>query len=360
KIEFKTELKELDLEEENEIMGQNGGKQQYSQNKNKNKRKKNQKQVSTALNKETQLFSFKNILPKWRIFGNSTRPFPLIRNREHKPALVVDGLIVSVTINSERLSNLFLLLADSCSGIVCARVAPMQKALLVRLVKLRHPAAVTLAIGDGANDVSMIQEAHVGVGIIGTEGQQAAFASDFAISRFQYLKRLMAVHGHYNLFRLAIAIKYTLYRNLVLMVPLFFFLVSSMFSLQVHYDSWFASLYNTVYVSVPIFIVNIIDRDLPDWTLESIPQIYNIFRAGKHFTVYSFVSWFIRGVYHGLCIAVSTQIFLKYGQIQAGNGTDVTQGVMAMGLYNSSMVMVLVMITVLWKSKYALRTLFLL
>ena len=76
----------------------------------------------------------------------------------------------------------FLKIAKSCEGVVCCRVSPSQKADVVRLIKQDDEQAVTLAIGDGANDVSMIMEAHIGVGIKGKEGTQAMRSADFAIS----------------------------------------------------------------------------------------------------------------------------------------------------------------------------------
>ena len=84
-----------------------------------------------------------------------------------------------------------------CEGVVCCRVSPKQKALVVNLVKDGID-TMTLAIGDGANDVSMIQAADVGVGISGEEGLQAVNSSDFAIAQFRFLKRLLLVHGHWS------------------------------------------------------------------------------------------------------------------------------------------------------------------
>ncbi len=81
-------------------------------------------------------------------------------------------------------------------------MSPLQKALVVKLVK-KNQKSILLAIGDGANDVSMIQAAHVGVGISGVEGLQAARAADVAISQFRYLKKLLLVHGAWSYTRLS-------------------------------------------------------------------------------------------------------------------------------------------------------------
>ncbi len=74
---------------------------------------------------------------------------------------------------------------------------------------------MTLAVGDGANDVSMIQKADVGVGIAGREGMQAVMASDFAMARFHFLVRLLLVHGHWCYSRLGNLILYFFYKNIV-------------------------------------------------------------------------------------------------------------------------------------------------
>ncbi|XP_003368395.1 putative phospholipid-transporting ATPase ID, partial [Trichinella spiralis] len=91
--------------------------------------------------------------------------------------------------------------ATACKAVICCRVTPLQKALVVSLVK-RNQKAVTLAVGDGANDVSMIKTAHIGVGISGQEGMQAVLASDFSIAQFRYLERLLLVHGRWSYYRI--------------------------------------------------------------------------------------------------------------------------------------------------------------
>ena len=101
-----------------------------------------------------------------------------------------------------KLELLFLDVATKCNSVICCRVTPLQKALVVDLVK-KHKKAVTLAIGDGANDVAMIQEAHVGVGIAGVEGRAAVMSSDYAIGQFRFLTRLVLVHGRWSYRRLA-------------------------------------------------------------------------------------------------------------------------------------------------------------
>uniref|UniRef100_A0A6I8MYK7 P-type ATPase C-terminal domain-containing protein n=2 Tax=Ornithorhynchus anatinus TaxID=9258 RepID=A0A6I8MYK7_ORNAN len=115
--------------------------------------------------------------------------------------LVVDGTSLSLALRKHE--KLFMEVCRNCSAVLCCRMAPLQKAKVVRLLKTSPEKPITLAIGDGANDVSMIQEAHVGIGIMGKEGRQAVRNSDYAIARFKFLSKLLFVHGHFYYIRIA-------------------------------------------------------------------------------------------------------------------------------------------------------------
>ena len=134
-------------------------------------------------------------------------------------ALVIDGKSLTFALEKE-MEKLFLDLAVKCKAVICCRVSPLQKALVVKLVK-RHVKALTLAIGDGANDVSMIQAAHVGVGISGVEGLQAARSADVAIGQFRYLRKLLLVHGIWSYQRVSKVILYSFYKNIAMFMTQF-------------------------------------------------------------------------------------------------------------------------------------------
>ena len=126
--------------------------------------------------------------------------------KNHEPpepthAIVIDGETLKLALD-ETLKQKFLLLCKQCRSVLCCRVSPAQKAAVVNMVK-NGLDVMTLSIGDGANDVAMIQEAHVGVGIAGEEGRQAVMSSDYAIGQFRFLTRLMLVHGRWSYRRLA-------------------------------------------------------------------------------------------------------------------------------------------------------------
>ncbi len=140
-------------------------------------------------------------------------------------ALIIDGKSLTFALKDD-MKLLLLELATMCKSVICCRVSPLQKALVVKLVK-ENMKSITLAIGDGANDVSMIQAAHVGIGISGNEGLQAARSADFAISQFRFLKKLLLVHGSWSYQRLSRLILYSFYKNITLYMTQFWFAFSN-------------------------------------------------------------------------------------------------------------------------------------
>lgn len=187
-------------------------------------------------------------------------------------ALIIDGNSLVYILEKDLESELFDL-ATACRVVLCCRVAPLQKAGIVDLIKCRTE-DLTLAIGDGANDVSMIQMADVGVGICGQEGRQAVMASDFAMGQFRFLKRLLLVHGHWNYQRLAYLVLYNFYRNAVFVLMLFWYMLFTAFSTTNAITDWSSVFYSLIYTSVPTIIVGILDKDLSHKTLFQVPKLY--------------------------------------------------------------------------------------
>lgn len=115
-------------------------------------------------------------------------------------------------------SDRFRDLAIKCQSVLCCRLSPLQKCEIVKLMKTLPDFPLTAAIGDGANDVSMIREAHVGLGIVGKEGRQAALCADYSFTNFSMLKKLILVHGHFFTYRFSLLVLYFFYKNLVFML----------------------------------------------------------------------------------------------------------------------------------------------
>ncbi|PWZ24309.1 Phospholipid-transporting ATPase 3 [Zea mays] len=196
----------------------------------------------------------------------------LISTPERKLALIIDGRCLMYALDPTLRVDL-LGLSLSCHSVVCCRVSPLQKAQVTSLVR-KGAQKITLSIGDGANDVSMIQAAHVGIGISGQEGMQAVMASDFAIAQFRFLTDLLLVHGRWSYLRLCKVITYFFYKNLTFTLTQFWFTFQTGFSGQRFYDDWFQSLYNVIFTALPVIIVGLFDKDVSASLSKKYPQLY--------------------------------------------------------------------------------------
>ncbi len=142
-----------------------------------------------------------------------------LQQKQQKRGLLVEASSLTLILSSIEHKKYFLKIAKTCEAVICCRVSPSQKADVVRLIKQDDTTAITLAIGDGANDVSMIMEAHIGVGLYGNEGMRAVQSGDFALGEFQYLWRLLLVHGRWCYLRNSELVLYFFYKNLVFTMP---------------------------------------------------------------------------------------------------------------------------------------------
>ncbi|TKY58773.1 Phospholipid-transporting ATPase 3 [Spatholobus suberectus] len=210
-----------------------------------------------------------------------------------KLALVIDGKCLMYALDPS-LRVMLLNLSLNCHAVVCCRVSPLQKAQVTSMVK-KGAQKITLSIGDGANDVSMIQAAHVGVGISGLEGMQAVMASDFAIAQFRYLADLLLVHGRWSYLRLCKVVIYFFYKNLTFTLTQFWFTFQTGFSGQRFYDDWFQSLYNVIFTALPVIIVGLFDKDVSSSLSKKYPELYmegirNVFFKWKVVAIWAFFS----------------------------------------------------------------------
>ncbi|KAJ7357638.1 Phospholipid-transporting ATPase IA [Desmophyllum pertusum] len=213
---------------------------------------------------------------------------------------------------SDELKLSFLDLALSCKAVICCRVSPLQKAQVVRLVKQHVKDAITLAIGDGANDVGMIQAAHVGVGISGVEGLQAASASDYAIAQFRYLNKLLFVHGAWSYQRLAKLILYSFYKNVCLYVIELWFALDNGFSGQILFDKWCIGIYNVVFTSVPPLAIGLFDRTVTSASMLKYPKLYKESQNAEIYNTKVFWMWIAASVYHSLLLFYLPCFMLKH------------------------------------------------
>ncbi|XP_076640988.1 phospholipid-transporting ATPase VD isoform X2 [Halictus rubicundus] len=217
-------------------------------------------------------------------------------------ALVVDGKTLTVILDPRSgLISSFLELTKMCTSVLACRATPLQKAYIVRIVK-EQLGMRTLAIGDGANDVSMIQTADVGVGISGHEGTQAVMAADFAISRFSMLSRLLLLHGHWCYDRLSRMILYFFHKNATFVFLVFWFQLYCGFTGTVMVDQIYLMLYNLMFTSMPPLALGVYDRVASPAVLMSMPHLYKRGRLGLVYRPHSFWLTIADALYQSIVI----------------------------------------------------------
>ncbi|KAH9632831.1 hypothetical protein HF086_005886 [Spodoptera exigua] len=207
-----------------------------------------------------------------------------------------------------KLEEKFLDVVLQCRSVICCRVTPLQKAMVVELIK-KSRKAVTLAIGDGANDVSMIK----GVGISGQEGMQAVLASDYSIAQFRFLQRLLLVHGRWSYYRMCKFLRYFFYKNFAFTVCHFWFAFFCGFSAQTVFDEMFISVYNLFYTSLPVLALGVFEQDVADTTSLQFPKLY----APGHTSQLFNKTEFIKSTLHG-CFTSLVLFLIPYGTYKDG------------------------------------------
>ncbi|XP_035303272.1 probable phospholipid-transporting ATPase VB isoform X2 [Cricetulus griseus] len=205
-----------------------------------------------------------------------------------KVGLVIDGKTLNAIFQG-KLENKFLELTQHCRSVLCCRSTPLQKSMIVKLVRDKL-SVMTLSIGDGANDVSMIQAADIGIGISGQEGMQAVMSSDFAIARFSHLKKLLLVHGHWCYSRLARMVVYYFYKNVCYVNLLFWYQFFCGFSGSTMIDYWQMIFFNLFFTSLPPIIFGILDKDVSAETLLALPELY---KSGQNSECYNLPMFWI-------------------------------------------------------------------
>ena len=255
-----------------------------------------------------------------------------------KHALVIDGDVISLVMADPALQLDLLRLTMDCQSVIACRCAPSQKAQLVKLVKRNVKGAITLAIGDGANDVAMIQAAHVGVGISGQEGMQAANSADFAFGQFRFLTELLFVWGRNSYRRMSTMIFYLFYKCILLNLVTYWFLFFSAASGQRIYLEACLQLYNFVWTALPIIVCGVYDRDISDDLARKMPQVFHLGVRRAYFNVGTALWW-------ALCaMGESVTIFLAVILATQGTVTDKGRdpGVTFLGDFAFAIVLVVV------------------
>lgn len=178
---------------------------------------------------------------------------------------------------------------------VC-RCSPTQKADIVRLLKKYSGGKRIAAVGDGGNDVGMINEADVGIGIVGKEGMQAALASDFSITQFSNLKKLILWHGRQSYRASAVLSQFVFHRGLIISVIQASFTIMFYFVSIPIYNGFLMLGYSTVYTSLPVFSL-VFDEDADQKSILSYPPLYKTLKKGRSMNIKTFCIWLWKSVF---------------------------------------------------------------
>ncbi|RLV96231.1 putative phospholipid-transporting ATPase DNF3 [Spathaspora sp. JA1] len=240
--------------------------------------------------------------------------------------LVIDGGTLSVIEEDSTILTLYLELCIEVDSTICCRCSPSQKASMVSAVRRLNKKAVTLAIGDGANDIAMIQSADIGIGITGKEGLQAARSADYAIAQFRFLLKLLLVNGRYNYIRTSKFVLCTFYKELLFYLTQCIYQRNTLFSGSSLYESWSLSMFNTLFTSLPVICVGMFDKDLKPATLLAVPELYSKGRTYSAFNLKIFVSWMVLATFQS--IGVSFLAYYSWGYTALRDNTTFALGSM--------------------------------
>jgi phospholipid-translocating ATPase len=221
-------------------------------------------------------------------------------NSNPDSCLIIDGQSLQTFLDSSPIE--FVNATVRLPAVVCSRCSPTQKSEIVRLFK-DNTNKRTCAIGDGGNDVSMIQTAHVGIGIVGKEGMQASLASDFSVTQFSHIARLLLWHGRNSYKRTSKLAHFVIHRGLIISVMQAVFSALFYFAPIALYQGALLVGYTTVYTMAPVFSL-VLDRDIGEDTALLYPELYKELSKGRTLSIKTFLIWFAISIYQGGTIMI--------------------------------------------------------
>ncbi len=227
------------------------------------------------------------------------------RYKKIKPfSLIIESSILGYIFSNLNIKKKFLKIALSAESVVCCRVSPLQKSQVVQNVKKINSNFITLAIGDGGNDVSMIMEAHVGIGIYGEEGMLAVQSSDFSIGEFKFLRRLLFFHGRNSLNRTGNMILYFFFKNFCFTILQFYFTFYNIASGQSLIDDWYISCFNLIFTALPLGVQALTNFDILKNDFEFVDQFMPLlYEESNKFSVFNFTNFFnniIKAIFYSI------------------------------------------------------------
>lgn len=230
----------------------------------------------------------------------------LLRSKPDSTALLIDGDSLSHFLTFHR--HEFISLAVLLPAVIACRCSPTQKAEIATLIRQFTKKRVA-CIGDGGNDVSMIQAADVGVGIVGKEGRQASLAADFSITSFHHLTKLLVWHGRNSYKRSAKLAQFVIHRGLIISVCQTFYSIATELQPHALYRDWLLVGYATVYTMAPVFSL-VLDKDVDEGLANLYPELYKELTTGKSLSYRTFFVWVAVSVYQGGIIQGCSQLLV--------------------------------------------------
>ncbi|KAF9319474.1 hypothetical protein BG003_008999 [Podila horticola] len=262
------------------------------------------------------------------------------KGKSRHVVVVIDGATLGIVEQSPELMELFVELGIRADSVICCRVSPAQKAVVVKTVRAKCKNTVTLAIGDGANDIAMIQEANVGIGITGKEGLQAARSSDYSIAQFRFLERLLFVHGRWSYVRVSKFVLGTFYKCAAFYLTQGLFQIFTGYSGTSLYEQWTLSFYNTLFSSLPVMVVGMFEQDLKASTLLLVPELYTFGQRNCGFSLKTYATWMAAACYQALaCLLVPLWIAGAIGKFGV-EPDDESLFSMGLGVYTTIVLVV--------------------
>ena len=243
-----------------------------------------------------------------------------LRTTSFHGVIVIDGHTLSEVEADFTVSNLFYSLITSADSVICCRASPAQKAGIVKAIRSRM-SGLTLAIGDGANDIAMITASHVGIGISGKEGLQAARVADFSIAQFRFLQRLLLVHGHWNYVRTAKFILWTYWKEM------FFYMVQALYqgydgyTGSSLYENWSLTALNTLFTSLCVIIPGLYEQDFSATTLLAFPELYTYGQKNRGLNLPKYFVWMAVATLQGVIVWFLPWALYGKHNVMGDNGT---------------------------------------
>ena len=219
-------------------------------------------------------------------------------------SVIIDGVSLQKILSNKELSRLFFLLGVISKSVICCRISPKQKSLVVDLIKSNGD-FITLAIGDGANDIPMIMEASIGIGIQGKEGIQAVRSSDYSIGQFKFLEKLILFYGRNGYTKIAKYISYYFYKNFILVVTELIFSFYNGFSGQIFFPDWYGTMFNAIFTSWPCIFVFAYEKELSVKICKKFPILYRAGPKNYYFNLKTFWTYIMYALFHSiLCFVI--------------------------------------------------------